>query len=270
MNRLPDLVREIAAILRFDQPAWGTRRIAQVLARLGLNVSRTSVQRIVRQKPRRRPPTSVPAKPRKRHKGIRPKRPHHVWFIDLTTVKTCFGFRSFRVAAIIDAFSRAVVAIKAFADEPSAREIVHLVRRGIDSAGEGPTHLITNQENQFTAKRFRRYLRRRGVRQRFGAIRSFLSVAVIERLWRSMKEELRGALLHVVGVRSMDVAVRAWARWYRMERPHQGLGGRTPNEVARARPTRRRRRTDGDRWWLERRNLDGQHHLPVYRLRRAG
>ncbi len=168
MNRLPDLVREIAAILRFDQPAWGTRRIAQVLARLGLNVSRTSVQRIVRQKPRRRPPTSVPAKPRKRHKGIRPKRPYHVWFIDLTTVKTCFGFRSFRVAAIIDAFSRAVVAIRAFAGEPSAIEIVHRVRRAFADAGEAPGQVISDHGKRLTAKRVRPCLRRRGVRQRFG------------------------------------------------------------------------------------------------------
>src|SRR5262249_60572634 len=140
VNRLPDLACEVAAILRFDQPTRGTRRIAHILARLGLQVSRTSVQRISRSRPGRRPPTSGPARARRRYPGIRPKRPHHVWFIDLTTVKTSFGLRSVRVASILDGFSRAVVAIRAFADEPKAKEIAEIVRRTIGFAGATPGH----------------------------------------------------------------------------------------------------------------------------------
>ena len=48
MNRLPDLVEQITRYLKSEWPRWGSRRIAGILARLGLKGSRTSVQRILR------------------------------------------------------------------------------------------------------------------------------------------------------------------------------------------------------------------------------
>ena len=66
LNALPDLIREITHHLRRQWPRWGTRRMAGVLARLGLKASRTSLQRILRQPP--------PKKPR-RTGGARSRRP---------------------------------------------------------------------------------------------------------------------------------------------------------------------------------------------------
>jgi len=111
VRRLPDLVHEVAALLRFDQPEWGTRRIAHVLARLGLKVSRTSVQRIL-QKRRPSRPRQAPAPVLRRvREGIRPRGPHHVWFVDLTTVKSLFGLVTVHIGAVVDAFSRSVLAV---------------------------------------------------------------------------------------------------------------------------------------------------------------
>jgi hypothetical protein len=53
LNRLSDLVEEIARRLKREWPTWGSRRIASILARLGIKASRTSVQRVLRRGPRR-------------------------------------------------------------------------------------------------------------------------------------------------------------------------------------------------------------------------
>src|SRR5207248_1212499 len=103
LKRLPDLVREVALLLRAEEPRWGTRRLAHVLARLGVKVSRSSVQRIVRCKPRT--PRGRPATVRLvRRGGIQARHPHHVWLIDITTIKLVFGLLDVRIAAVLDAF----------------------------------------------------------------------------------------------------------------------------------------------------------------------
>jgi transposase len=48
-----DLAAHLARLLRYEQPRWGSRRIAHVLARLGLVVSRSTVQRALRRGPPR-------------------------------------------------------------------------------------------------------------------------------------------------------------------------------------------------------------------------
>ena len=53
VNKLPDAVKEIAVLLRWEQLHWGCKRIADVLRRMKLKISRTSIQRIFRRNPRK-------------------------------------------------------------------------------------------------------------------------------------------------------------------------------------------------------------------------
>jgi hypothetical protein len=82
VNRLPDAVREIAVLLRWEQLRWGAKRIADVLRRMKLKISRTSVQRILRRHPRKPAVIATRAKPR--NSTVVARREHHVWFVDLT------------------------------------------------------------------------------------------------------------------------------------------------------------------------------------------
>lgn len=252
MNRLPDLVRHLAALLRLEQASWGTRRIAHVLALLGIRVSRSSVQRILKRRPR---PPKRPAALQVRKGapgGIRARGAHHVWIIDLTIQKSLFGFFTIHVGAILDAFTRTVVAVRVHWTQPSSRWTCRLLRQGIRAAGTSPRHVITDHGRQFTAKGFGRFLRARNIGRRYGAVGSSRSTARLERFWRTLKREsLAPWLILWLAPRLIERRVRDWVIWCHRRRPHQGLEGRTPDDVLRERPPPRPKRiTGGVRWAL--------------------
>jgi hypothetical protein len=61
--------------------------------------------------------------------------------------------------------------------------------------------------------------------------------------------------------------MRAYVRWFNAERPHQGLGQRTPDEVHLGRDTRAK--AVPIRAALAVLHVDGERDLPVLTLRRA-
>jgi transposase len=163
-NALPDLVAELVHLLKREWPRWGTRRVAGILARMGLDASRTSVQRILRR----------PCRPTRRARVARPGRgqlvahcPEHVWLLDFTRVGGLS--RSVRVGAVIDAFSRKVLAVGVVAGEPGAAFAVRLLREAVLEAG-APAWVVTDRGRQFTSHAFTRALRRHGIRRRYGSI----------------------------------------------------------------------------------------------------
>ncbi len=262
VNRLPDLVREIAHRLKGEWPRWGTRRIAGILARLGLKASRSSVQRALRERPRR-PTAGARVLPR-RAGPLVAKRPNHIWLIDFTRVGGLF--RSVFVGAVVDAFSRKVLALRIAPRDPTAAFAVRLLRETALRHG-APRHLVTDHGRQFRSAAFKRALQRRGIRRRFGAIGKTGSLALIERFWRSMKEEYARGLFLYRPLRTIERQLQSFALWINRERPHQSLGNRTPDEVHSGRA--RRPRHTATRGVLAVRFVGGDHRLPVLRLRHA-
>lgn len=267
-KRRRDLVGETAALLRWQNPSWGTRRIADVLVRLGLKTSRPSVQRKLRRLPPRNPLRLV--KPvRKPPKGIRPRHAHHVWFADFTQLSWLFGFFTLRVGAVIDGFSRKILAAGISEGEPTAQWTIRLVSSAISWHG-APQHFITDQGTQFTSKRMKQYLKRHRIRWRHGAVGSSQSISVIERFWRTLKCEWATVWLCWAAKPVLERRLREWVAWYNEHRVHRGIGGRTPNEVEEGRRRRRPLEVNrADRWLLVREDFCGQKRMPVYRLRKS-
>ena len=87
---------------------------------------------------------------------------------------------------ILDVFSRFPLAARLFAKEPSADEIAELVDVAASRHGK-PKRVLSDQGPQFTAESFERTLRRLGARERWGAIGSSGSIAIIERFWKTLK-----------------------------------------------------------------------------------
>jgi putative transposase len=241
VNKFPDFVGYIVCRLKVLCPSLGKAKIAQILCRAGLHLGTTTVRRILRDAPRRTPTEASAVATR----IVTAKRPNHVWHLDLTTVPTSLGFWTawlpfalpqrwpfcWWLALAVDHYSRRVVGFRALPQQPSSEAVSAFVQHAVREARVAPRHLVTDQGIQFRCGGFRRWCRRRGIAQRFGAIGKHGSVAVIERFIRTIKQECTRRLLVPYDRRSLQREIALYVSWYNAHRPHSLLKARTPDEV---------------------------------------
>jgi transposase InsO family protein len=271
MNKLTDLIREIVHAVKREIPRWGTRRVAAILGHLGLKASRTSVQRMLRKSAPRKPAVGNPVRTAKA-RPIPAREANDVWLVDFTEVRGLLGIATITIGAVIDSFSRKILAIAAFPGGTGHRTVVDallLMRRAIDVAGK-PRYLVSDHGRQFTARLFGAFLVRHKIRRRFGAVGRPQAVARIDRFFRSRKDEFAGELFALKPLTRINRELADYAAWFNRDRVHEGLGGRTPAAVFTGRtPRRLLRPKSGERFVLSRRNVAGNRALPVLTLHRA-
>lgn len=271
MMRYSDVTRNLVCLM--DQMGFGgCKRIAQSLTRAGINLSRETVRRY-RKKPRK-------PKPRPADKMIEPilkaNRPNHIWMMDITEIPSAFRLFTFKFVVLLDVFSRFPVGAKLFFKEPTAKEVSEIIRTAVKQHG-GPKHYVSDHGSQFTSDHFRATLKRLEISQRFGAIGKYGSIAIIERLWRTLKDLLllrsRRAWSPAEMMRRLDDGLY----YYAFHKPHQGLNGATPAEVyfeftpasvhAKRRLSefelKKAKRHEPDRQLFEIAYLDPEHLLPL-------
>jgi transposase InsO family protein len=226
VRRFADVVRALVKTMELAG-FGGNDLIARTLARAGWKLSSRTVGRIRRERwPSPPPPEAAFGVPR----AVRAKRPNHVWMVDLTDVKGLFGIVTFKVAVVFDAFSRMPLSVRVFSKEASAREIAQFVSRTSKRHGR-PAHFVSDHARCFTGQIFRRKLLWLGVKQRFGAVGKKGSIALIERLWRTLKDTLGLRLLRPLAAEDLMEKVEVGLVHYAHFRPHRALGGATPAEV---------------------------------------
>jgi len=150
--------------------------------------------------------------------------------LDITEIAGLFGLFRFKLAIVLDVFSRMPLAGKVFTREPSAHDMVALVEYAAAKHG-APKHFVTDQGSQFTSDVFRAALISLGVMQRFGAVGATGSIAIIERFWRTMKEMLVLKTRPPLTAFALNQRLLSGLRYYAYLKPHQGLGGATPAEI---------------------------------------
>ena len=187
LRGLPDLVHDLVHRLKVEWPRWGTRRIAGQLARLGVKASRRSVQRILRRGPRK--PTEPEVVNGSTGRVLLAKRPDHIWMIDFTRVGGVV--RPLWIGAVIDAFSRRVLAIGAVRGGPSSAFAVRLLRDAIRKNGT-PRWLVTDKDPVLRGGLVQRLLTRHGILRRYGAVGRKGSIALIERTWERSRPSTSG------------------------------------------------------------------------------
>jgi len=302
VNRFPDFVRDIVVRIKATFPRLGTRRIANMLARGGMHLARTTVRRFL-QKPRL---PSLPSEtatapaPSETTRRINSRGPNHTWLADLTLMPTGTGFWvpwlpfafvqcwpfCWWIVVVIDHFSRKVVGHAVFKQQPTAAEVCGVLGRAAKQAGRAPKYTVTDRGTQF-GDEYRAWCKRRGVRPRYGAVGKFGSISLIERCILTLKSEGLRQILVPPRRTEMQAEVSAIVDWHNGFRPHEALGGATPNEIYRkVRPAHRRPRIEprarypthrGDRLRGKKGALvrlvighhEGRSHLPVVRLRVA-
>jgi hypothetical protein len=91
----------------------------------------------------------------------------------------------------------------------------------------------------------------------------FQSVAIVDRTHGSIKRECAGRWILLLSLTAINKALSRYTEWHGRFRPHQGLGGSTPDEVFHRR--RRRRRGAEELRDLNLIHFAGDMRLPVYR-----
>ena len=130
-----------------------------------------------------------------------------------------------------------------------------------------PKYLIADKGPQFVAGVYREWCRKNGIGARYAAVDSLRATAIVERFFRSLKTEWLRRVRLPLQLAEMTRTVQLYLDWYHAHRPHQGLGGRTPNEVAHGlAPANRTARFEPRQRWPARSACA----LPKTRTRRGG
>jgi putative transposase len=231
-NRIDDMVRWAVHELRrlCPEPEFGTRSIARHLMRAGIAVSRTTVQNVLREptprKTRIRP--SAVAAGIDPHHVLTPGAPDTVWHLDLTTLRVLW--RRFTVAAVLDGFTRRILALRVYGRVPRAVTMAALVRR-LARQGSAPDFIITDHGSQFRPA-FGRAVKRMGTHHIQSQVGQPFLNGKIERLFRSLRAWWR-FVLPCLTVRGLQKRLDTFAAWYNDHRVHAAHGSRTPSEVDR-------------------------------------
>jgi len=242
VNKFPVFVAYIVQRLKVLCPSLGYGKIAQLLCRAGLHLGTTTVRRMLRKDV---PPEPVPEARKAATKMIAGRYPSHVWHCDLTTVPTSLGFWTsclpfafpqrwpfcWWVAVVADHYSRRIMGFAVFEKQPTSIAVRAFLAQAMREAKAHPRYFITDQGRQFRARAFRAWSKHRGIRQRFGAVGQFGSMAVIERLIQTIKCECTRRLLVPYSKSSVRRELSLFSTWYNRERPHERLAAATPDEV---------------------------------------
>jgi len=215
-------------------PFYGSRQMTRHLNRLGYNVGRKRVRRLMRQMGLAAiyqvPKTSLKHPEHKvfpyllREMTI--DRPNQVWCADITYIPMRRGF--LYLVAIMDWHSRKVLSW-CLSNTMEASFCVEALEDAL--AKYGPPQIVnTDQGSQFTSLEWVQTVKQAGAQVSMDGKGRWVDNVFIERLWRSLKYEC--VYLHAWETGSQTrVGINDWIAFYNTERPHSTLGGRTPDEA---------------------------------------
>lgn len=248
-NKFPDFVKHLAQRLKLLSPSMGRKKIAEHLLRAGLQISDSTVRRLLKVSflPEAGTSGKDTAEEEKPVKRIVSRHPGHTWLVDLTAMPISSGFWTswipnalpqywpfcFWIAIILDHFSRKVVGFAVFRKNPKSGEITDMLGKVARRTGKSPKYIISDKGTQFNCRNYKSWCRRKKIKPRFGAVGKYGSIAIIERFMKSMKTEHLCRIIVPMDADEMFQEVSLYIDWYNGHRPHETLGAKTPEEVYR-------------------------------------
>lgn len=215
------------------RPFYGVPRMTASLRRLGFGVNPKRVRRLMRMmgleaiypKPR----LSANGPDHKVYpyllKGVTVDRPDQAWATDITYVRLTHGF--VYLMAILDWYSRYVISWE-LSTTLDAGFCLEALRRALGISK--PEIFNTDQGPRFTSLDFTGLLEDAGIKISMDGRGRVYDNIFVERLWRSVKYE--EVYLHdYQTVPAARAQLSDYFEFYNTERPHEGLGYRTPHEV---------------------------------------
>jgi putative transposase len=231
-------VRDLIATMAHDNPHWGSERIRGELLKLGLVVSKRSIQRY-----RWRGPAGPSSQT---WRTFLHNHADHLWAADLLTVQT-LTFKTLYVLVFIAHSRRELVHVNVTANPTAA----WVWRQLIEATpwGNKPRHLLRDRDAVY-GRDFRQRARRIGIDAIATPVASPRANAVIERFMGTLRRECLDHLI-ILDEQHLRSVLTEFVAYYNMERPHRTLCLETP--VPACRPVEGRVRS--------RPVLGGLHHV---------
>lgn len=231
-NKTPTEVATLVWEITKANLSWGRIRLANQLKLLGVFIAASTVRNILqRPEPPNTPVSSSTGQktPKKSEaRSIPAWYPNHVWSIDTTIVRS-WGLWPIHVLVAIDHFSRKVVCVVPL-EGPNAGWTIDALEEALRKHG-APKHLISDQAPVFVGDAFAKVLEHWNIKPRFGAIGKHGSIAVTERVIKTLKYEW---LTQVPIIKGFDHLMRLcieFKDWYNAWRPHMTLAGLRPDDL---------------------------------------
>lgn len=214
-------------------PVYGTRSMRNYLNRLGYNVNRKRVQRLMRlmglEAIYPKPKTSKPHPGHRIYpyllRGMNINRPDMVWATDITYIPFKRGFMY--LVAVMDWHSRKVLSWR-LSNTLDSDFCVSALEDAIACYGR-PEIFNTDQGSQFTSLAFTKVLKTNGIKISMDGRGRCMDNIFIERLWWTVKYHY----LHLYSFENgleLRKGLRSWFEYYNRERTHQSLNRMTPDE----------------------------------------
>ncbi len=227
-------IRRAIDEIHLKYPFMGSRRIQQELLKLGKNVNRKRIVRLMRVMgvnaiyPRVRT-----TKPDKKHKiypyllrDVEISYPDQAWAVDITYIPMKKGF--LYLVAIIDWYSRKVLSWR-LSNTMDTHFCIEALEEACQRYGK-PEIFNSDQGSQFTSVEFTERLTERGIKISMDSKGRWIDNVFIERLWRSVKYE-EVYLKAYSSPKEAEKGIGDYILFYNEERNHQGLNNLTPDQL---------------------------------------
>jgi putative transposase len=206
------LIREMARNNRL----WGAERIRGELLKLGIRVSKRTIQKYMRNV------RSLQPRGQKWSTFLR-NHAANIWACDFLQVTDLF-FRSLFAFFVIELHSRKVIHV-GVTRSPTDAWVAQQLREATPY-GQAPKYLIRDNDSKF-GPCFTRVARTSGIKLLKTPVHAPRANAICERFLRSVRQECLDHLL-IVKERQLQRVLHAYVLYYNQARPHQGIAQQIP------------------------------------------
>ena len=217
-------------MLSHKHPRLGYRKLVRLLRREGWQAGRKLVQRIRREHGLRVQRWTKRPRRRGRSTGTIPTKAqavNQVWTWDFISDRTDNGGK-LRILSVLDEHSRECLALHV-ARQLTAADLIAVMERLVTQRGV-PAHIRSDNGSEFVARILQRWLADRQVRTLYIEPGSPWQNGHVESFHGSLRDECLDREL-MLSVAEARVVIEDYRRYYNEERPHGGLGYRTPRKA---------------------------------------
>jgi putative transposase len=189
---------------------WNYKRVRRVYLLLGMNRRK----RIKRRVPARiKVPLTVP------------KCANEMWSVDFMS-DVLVNKRKFRTLNVIDDYNRQAITVEAAHSMPAMR-VTQILERTIEEQGK-PACIRVDNGPEFISKEFKEWCKSKGITLQYTQPGKPMQNGYIERFNRTFRENILDAYLFE-DIAQVQQLADEWMEDYNYKRPHEALGGLTPN-----------------------------------------